>query len=105
MSSAIDTTEEHVRTTPPPAAPSPGVAPQPTRRVRYILAAVVLSAAAVAITLAWPHLFSPPAPSIVKASGRIEGREVTVAAKGIQGRITRLLADEGRRMWYARMRF
>jgi HlyD family secretion protein len=95
MSPAIDTTEEHVRLTPTPAAPSPGAAPRPTRRVRYLLAAMVLSAAAVAITLAWPHLFPPPAPSIVKASGRIEGREVTVAPKGIQGRITRLLADEG----------
>jgi HlyD family secretion protein len=40
-------------------------------------------------------MFPPPVVSTVKASGRIEGREVTLAAKTIQGRIKRLLVDEG----------
>jgi multidrug efflux pump subunit AcrA (membrane-fusion protein) len=35
------------------------------------------------------------ADSIVKPSGRVEGREVTIAPKDIQGRVRRLLADEG----------
>jgi len=56
---------------------------------------LVLAVAAIGITRAWPALFSKPAGDIVRASGRIEGREVTVAAKSIQGRIKRLLADEG----------
>ena len=98
MSSVIETTEAHARPAPAPAAPSLGAAPGKRRRGRYILAAVAVSTAAVATTLAWPHLFPAPAPAVVKASGRIEGREVTVAPKGIQGRIARLLADEGERV-------
>jgi HlyD family secretion protein len=49
----------------------------------------------VTIWRAWPILFSHPPAQIVRASGRIEGREMTVAAKTIQGRVKRLLADEG----------
>ena len=43
----------------------------------------------------WPLLFPKPVSQIVTASGRIEGREVTLAPKDIQGRVKRLLADEG----------
>jgi HlyD family secretion protein len=55
--------------------------------------AIVLIAAGVAVLRPqfWP---TPPATTIV-ASGRIEGREVTIAPKDIQGRIKRLLVDEG----------
>ena len=55
----------------------------------------MLIAAAIAIARAWSTLFAPPAPQAVVASGRIEGREVTLAAKAIQGRVKRLMADEG----------
>jgi HlyD family secretion protein len=40
-------------------------------------------------------LFAGPPPQSVRASGRIEGREATLAAKTIQGRVKRLLVDEG----------
>jgi HlyD family secretion protein len=83
----------------PPASP---VAPSPQRvtqpRGRFVAAAFILlalAAGAVAITRAWPALFSRPLSPVVKASGRIEGREVTLAAKTIQGRVKRLLVDEG----------
>jgi HlyD family secretion protein len=59
-----------------------------------LLAAILVAVAAVTIR-AWPTLFAPPAAQLVRASGRIEGREVTLAAKTIQGRVKRLLADEG----------
>jgi HlyD family secretion protein len=55
----------------------------------------MLSAIALGIARVVPRLFPGPPPQIVKASGRIEGREVTVAPKDIQGRVRRLLADEG----------
>ncbi|MBZ5702380.1 MAG: efflux RND transporter periplasmic adaptor subunit [Acidobacteriia bacterium] len=42
-----------------------------------------------------PGLLQKPPQNVVAASGRIEGREVTLAPKEIQGRIKTLLADEG----------
>ena len=51
--------------------------------------------AVVLIARVWPGLFSAPTLQVVRASGRIEGREVTLAAKTIQGHVQRLLADEG----------
>jgi HlyD family secretion protein len=83
----------------PPAAPvaSPGEQPPVSRwkisRPVTIAAIGILSIAAFAMLRPrfWP---APPATTIV-ASGRIEGREVTIAPKDIQGRIKRLLADEG----------
>jgi HlyD family secretion protein len=62
------------------------------------LIVLALAAAAFAISRAWPALLSRPTASVVRASGRIEGREVTIAAKTIQGRVGRLLADEGQRV-------
>jgi multidrug efflux pump subunit AcrA (membrane-fusion protein) len=56
---------------------------------------VTLIAAAIALAFAWPTLFSPPTGQSVRASGRIEGREITLAAKTIQARVKRLLVDEG----------
>ncbi|HEY7187565.1 MAG TPA: biotin/lipoyl-binding protein [Vicinamibacterales bacterium] len=56
---------------------------------------MTLIAAAIALAFAWPTLFSPPTGQSVRASGRIEGREMTLAAKTIQARVKRLLVDEG----------
>ena len=71
-------------------------APGPGRSTRYIIAVVVAVLAAAGLLRVWPKLFpSAPPPSVVKASGRIEGRDVTVAPKDIQARVTRLFADEG----------
>jgi HlyD family secretion protein len=61
----------------------------------YIAAAVgVIVVALVAIRL-WPQLFPAASAQVLKASGRIEGREITLAPKDIQGRVKRLLVDEG----------
>ena len=88
--------EESVRTPPVPVIQrAPATAPARSRRKAVIAGTVILAAAALAIALAWPSLFAHPPAQVVTASGRIEGREVTVAAKAIQGRVKRLLADEG----------
>jgi HlyD family secretion protein len=50
--------------------------------------------AAVAATLK-SQLWPAPRSTAIVASGRIEGREVTIAPKDIQGRVRRLLVDEG----------
>ena len=68
------------------------------KRLFAVFIVVVLAAAVFAIAHAWSALFSEPMPPIVRASGRIEGREVTLAAKTIQGRVKRLMADEGQRV-------
>jgi HlyD family secretion protein len=67
------------------------------RRKHLLPAFIVLAlvVAAFALARAWPTLFSNPPAYVVRASGRIEGREATLAAKTIQGRVKRLLADEG----------
>ncbi|HET7217501.1 MAG TPA: efflux RND transporter periplasmic adaptor subunit [Vicinamibacterales bacterium] len=64
-------------------------------RTLYLVAGAIVIAAATITVLAWPRLVAHPVTTTVKASGRIEGRDVTVAPKGIQGRIARLLVDEG----------
>ena len=68
---------------------------EPLRKARwpYVAALAVLAALAVARVL--PRLLSGPPLQIVAASGRIEGREVTLAPKDIQGRVKRLFVDEG----------
>ncbi len=70
---------------------------RPSRsRVRLAIAALVLLAGALALARAWPHWFgAKPPENVILASGRIEGRDVTIAPKDIQGRVMRLLADEG----------
>src|SRR5690242_15460823 len=67
----------------------------PRRWIRAIVALVVVGVVALAAWRMLPPLFSTPASPTVRASGRIEGREVSVAPKDLQGRVTRLLADEG----------
>lgn len=96
MSTGIDTPEQAAEIR--EALPEPGLLRPVIRPRRWrLLAAVVVVAlaAAVAITGMWPALFSRPVDLAIRASGRIEGREVTLAAKAIQGRVKRLLADEG----------
>jgi HlyD family secretion protein len=63
------------------------------RRWPIALLAALLIAAAGAILR--PQLWQTPASRVITASGRIEGREVTLAPKDIQARVKRLLADEG----------
>jgi HlyD family secretion protein len=55
--------------------------------------AVLLPAAVVAVLR--PLVWTMRTATTIVASGRIEGREVTVAPKDIQGRIKRVFADEG----------
>jgi len=56
---------------------------------------VLVGAAVFAVVRALPRFLSKPPAAVLKASGRIEGREVTLAPKDIQGRVKRLLVDEG----------
>ena len=72
-------------------------APEPPRgRTTKLLVGVIAVAALVSITLrVRARLFAPPPQQTVAASGRIEGRQVTLAPKDIQGRVKRLLVDEG----------
>jgi HlyD family secretion protein len=80
----------------PPASDRLADIDRPSRkRLLAALVILVLALAAFAVVRAWPGLFSQPISQVVRASGRIEGREVTLAAKTIQGRVKRLLADEG----------
>jgi HlyD family secretion protein len=74
--------------------PSPAPAP-PRRRLRFVLILCLLGAAIGLSFRLLPNLFHAPPPNIVRASGRIEGREVTLAPKDIQGRVKKLLVDEG----------
>ena len=88
----LDRPVETVKT--PPAAPPQQ--PAPKARWPYVAGvAVLLLVAALGAARSLPGLFSPPPPQVVTASGRIEGREVTLAPKDIQGRVKRLLVDEG----------
>ncbi|MBZ5559056.1 MAG: efflux RND transporter periplasmic adaptor subunit [Acidobacteriia bacterium] len=92
------TSEPVERTAPAPPAVRPDAgAPVPrrawTRRLPLAVLAVLVLAAALVVVR--PQLFPPRTSQAVLASGRIEGREVTLAPKDIQGRVKRLLADEG----------
>jgi HlyD family secretion protein len=79
-----------------PQVPEP---PQSTPPKTWVRRALILGAAGLAViglsVLVLPDLFRKPPQDVVAASGRIEGREVTLAPKEIQGRIQRLLVDEG----------
>ena len=80
----------------PPPLPPIETEPTPRRRLRtalwFGLAGVVLIALLVRFL---PGMLHKPPQNVIIASGRIEGREVTLAAKEIQGRIRKLLVDEG----------
>lgn len=74
----------------------PGAVTPRVRKRHLWLGGIVLVVAAILVTArVWSSLWSPPPTYTVSASGRIEGREVTLAPKDIQGRVKRLFADEG----------
>jgi HlyD family secretion protein len=64
---------------------------------RYVLAVELISATlALGLALSFvPKLFRTAPQDVIRASGRIEAREVSLAPKEIQGRVKRLLVDEG----------
>jgi HlyD family secretion protein len=65
-------------------------------RSRWRIGVTVVLVAAAALTMrVLPRFLSTAADDVIAASGRIEGREITVAPKDVQGRVVRLLADEG----------
>jgi multidrug resistance efflux pump len=69
----------------------------PPRTLIFRVLALGIVAGVVAGLSIWvlPGLIKQTAPNVIQASGRIEGREVTLAPKEIQGRVKRLLVDEG----------
>jgi multidrug efflux pump subunit AcrA (membrane-fusion protein) len=75
--------------------------PPPTRRPPRIRVFRVLTfgivGGVVVGLLIWtlPNLIQKPPANVIEASGRIEGRDVTLAAKEIQGRVKNLHVDEG----------
>ena len=91
----------------PPAEPLPAhtatpsaellVTPTIRRSRRRIALSVVVIAGAAGVIAGrlLPQVFHASVPNVVRASGRIEARETTVAPKDIQGRVARLLVDEG----------
>jgi multidrug resistance efflux pump len=98
----------HIEAAPSLAAPAPTMEPRPApgpwrkeeklpeKRTRFRLIWILAGGVLVAVAaLVLPRLFLKPPANIVSASGRIEGREVTLAAKEIQGRVKALLVDEG----------
>lgn len=75
--------------------PPPAQAARRFRRIRSLawgIVVVVLAALAIRVL---PNLLAKPPTNLIQASGRIEGRDVTLAAKEIQGRVKALLVDEG----------
>jgi HlyD family secretion protein len=84
-----------LREGPPPPEAAPVDTAVPRSRRLYVGAAVLLTATALAIAAALPRWFATAPMPIVTASGRIEAREVTIAPKDIQGRVKRVLIDEG----------
>jgi HlyD family secretion protein len=77
-------------------APEPPQSTPPKTWTHTALIAAALGLAVLGLSL-WvlPGLFRKPPQDVVAASGRIEGREVTLAPKEIQGRVQTLLVDEG----------
>jgi multidrug resistance efflux pump len=77
-----------------PIAPAAPAGPRPRLRA-WLIALLVAGAAAAASMLVLPRVLNAPSSTLVRASGRIEGRQMTIAPKDIQGRVRRLLVDEG----------
>jgi membrane fusion protein YbhG len=93
MATATETTQTRTAAAIPPQV-RPIAAPR-RRRWQYLAAILVVGATAFAAARVLPRLTATPPQPVVTASGRIEGREVTLAAKDIQARVKRLLVDEG----------
>ncbi len=82
-----------------PSVPAAEQKRQPDKHTQFRVILCILGGALLVISaLLLPRLFSKPSQFIVSASGRIEGREVTLAPKEIQGRVKALLVDEGDRV-------
>jgi multidrug resistance efflux pump len=83
----------------PPATPTVELPAAPAgRRSPWRIALPLLlvgGVAAAVVARVAPLLFQAPVANVVRASGRIEARETTIAPKDIQGRVVRLLVDEG----------
>ena len=80
-------------TTPAPANPRGRLLSKPVAIAAFVFLVAVVAWAVVRLG---PQLvLHAPAADVVVASGRIEGRDVTVAPKDIQGRVSELLVDEG----------
>jgi HlyD family secretion protein len=75
--------------TPPAKAP-------PRIRVSRVLTLGIVAGVVAGLSI-WvlPGLIQKPPANVIRATGRIEGRDVTLAAKEIQGRVENLLVDEG----------
>lgn len=79
---------------PDQAEPGRSLQPAPHSRTAILVGLLGLLLVGLAVwTL--PRLLHKPLPDVVVASGRIEGREVTLAPKEIQGRVKTLFVDEG----------
>jgi HlyD family secretion protein len=94
MAVITESAAEHRPDSPPTPTSEPRREKRP-RRSRYLAALLLGAVAVIVIARAAPRWFAGPPPQIVTVSGRIEGREVTLAPKDIQGRVKRLLVDEG----------
>jgi len=82
----------------PQRPPTPQIEEEPKgrNRLRTALGVGLAAAAVVALLIRFlPEILHKPPQNVIVASGRIEGREVTLAAKEIQGRVRKLLVDEG----------
>ena len=97
---SLQTPESPVRDFEPPrgnaSLPPENRDRQPVKLLKFAVIAILF--AAVAWTVKYyvlPRFFPAPEENVVRASGRIEGREVSVGPKDIQGRVKRLLVDEG----------
>jgi HlyD family secretion protein len=80
----------------PPISEEPLPSRKPWPWGKY-LAGLLILAAAVLVVKHWviPNYFHVPQTDFILASGRIEGRQVSVAPKDIQGRVKTLFVDEG----------
>jgi HlyD family secretion protein len=73
----------------------PAKAPPQVRVFRVLTLGIVAVVVAGLSIWVLPGLIQKPPANVIRATGRIEGRDVTLAAKEIQGRVKNLLADEG----------
>ena len=87
-------TQKNAAGSPRVLEPPRSTPPKTWIRTALILGALGLAVIGVSLRVL-PGLLRKPPQNVVAASGRIEGREVTLAPKEIQGRIQRLLVDEG----------
>jgi HlyD family secretion protein len=97
MPTVIDTASPGATTSSAPFEPSNPAphAVEPRSRLRLVFLVLLCVAIGGLGLRMLPALLSKPPSTVVRASGRIEARQVTLAPKEIQGRIKRLYVDEG----------